>query len=116
MALNNLAWLYQQAHDPRAEPTAKRAFELAPNVSAIADTYGWILVEAGRSAEALPILERAANAHGAAPETRYHHAVALAKSGKPEEARAVLRPLRDGPAFEQSAQVHALLVELGEGP
>jgi predicted Zn-dependent protease len=116
MALNNLAWLYQQAHDPRAEATAKRAFDQAPEVPAIADTYGWILVEAGRASVALPILERAASAANATPEVHYHYAVALAKAGQPDEARASLRRLVAGPAFSEAGEARALLKQLGDGP
>jgi putative PEP-CTERM system TPR-repeat lipoprotein len=116
MALNNLGWLYQQVHDPRAEATAKRAYDLAPDVGPIADTYGWILVEAGRASQALPILERAASARGATTEVRYHHAVALAKGGKPDEARKALRQLLTVPGFAQSAEVRELLKELGDTP
>ena len=115
MALNNLAWLYQQGRDPRAEATAKRAYEQAPEVPAIADTYGWILVEAGQASVALPILERAAKATGATPGVRYHHAVALAKSGQTDEARGSLRVLVAGPAFPEAGEARALLKQLGEG-
>jgi putative PEP-CTERM system TPR-repeat lipoprotein len=93
MALNNLAWLYQQSDDPRAVGVAKRAYEAAPAVPAIADTYGWILVGSGRIEEALPILERAASAKDVAPDIRYHYAVALTKAGRKTEARAVLEPV-----------------------
>jgi putative PEP-CTERM system TPR-repeat lipoprotein len=93
MALNNLAWLYQQNSDPRATEVAKRAYEAAPAVPAIADTYGWILVGSGRIEEALPVLERAASAKDVAPDIRYHYAVALTKAGRKPEARAVLEPV-----------------------
>ncbi|MGH8276404.1 MAG: tetratricopeptide repeat protein, partial [Steroidobacteraceae bacterium] len=43
LALNNLAWTYEQLHDPRAEPIAERAYQLAPASAAVADTLGWIL-------------------------------------------------------------------------
>ena len=59
--LNNLAWSYYLQKDPRAEETAKRAYELAPNAPAILDTYGWILVESGKVSEGIVYLERAAN-------------------------------------------------------
>lgn len=58
--LNNLAWLYQTTGDGRAEATAKRAYDAAPASPQIADTYGWILLEKGRAAEALPLLTKAA--------------------------------------------------------
>ncbi|MEO8019985.1 MAG: XrtA/PEP-CTERM system TPR-repeat protein PrsT [Pseudomonadota bacterium] len=115
MALNNLAWLYQQAKDSRAEATAKLAYDIAPEMPAIADTYGWILVEAGKPADALPVLERAIGGRGATPEMRYHHAVALAKGGRTDDARASLKRLLADPAFAQAAQARNLLKELGEG-
>lgn len=59
--LNNLAWSYYLEKDSRAEETAKRAYELAPNSPAILDTYGWILVESGKVSEGVSYLERAAN-------------------------------------------------------
>lgn len=116
MALNNLAWLYQQVHDPRAEATAKRAYELAPDLPAVADTYGWILVEAGRAPAALPILEKAVAAPGASTEMRYHHAVALARAGRHDEARVSLRRLLAIAGFAQAAQARELLKDLGDTP
>jgi tetratricopeptide (TPR) repeat protein len=62
VALNNLAWLYQGTGDERALDTARKAHELAPSVPEIADTYGWILLQHGQIAEALPILKVAAAA------------------------------------------------------
>jgi len=116
MALNNLAWLYQQAGDARAEATAKKAYDMAPEVAAIGDTYGWILVGAGKVPAGVPILERAVGGRGASPEMRYHYAVALAKSGRAGDARTELNKLASGPEFAQSADVRKLLKELGESP
>ena len=50
LLLNNLAWLYHQQGDARAEATAKEAYDLAPSRPEIADTYGWILYNAGEKA------------------------------------------------------------------
>ncbi len=58
-ALNNLAWLYFEAKDPRAEQHAKKAYELAPSSAEILDTYGWILVNTGQRALGREILEKA---------------------------------------------------------
>lgn len=116
MALNNLAWLYQQAGDPRAEATAKRAFDLAPEVAAVADTYGWILVEADKVPAALPLLEKAAAARGASADVRYHYAVALARSGRKDQARALLRQLVSTPEFTYAGETRALLKQLEEAP
>jgi len=58
-ALNNLAWMYYEAKDPRALEYAKRAYDLAPNVAAIVDTYGWILVERGDLQKGIELLAKA---------------------------------------------------------
>jgi hypothetical protein len=47
---------------------------------------------------------------------RYHHAVAMAKGGKPDEARASLQRLLATPGFAQEAQARELLKELGPAP
>jgi tetratricopeptide (TPR) repeat protein len=59
-ALNNLAWMYYERKDPRALEFAKRAYDAAPNVAAIADTYGWILVERGDLQKGIELLTKAA--------------------------------------------------------
>ncbi len=91
--LNNLAWLYQQTGDERAEATARRAFDLAPDDPAVIDTYGWILVRSGKVTEGLAALERAAARAPDNPDIRYHHAYALAQAGQGAKARAVLDEL-----------------------
>ena len=111
--LNNLAWLYFEGGDPRAEETAKRAYDLAPADSAVADTYGWVLVRKGKAAEGLPILERALEGAGKVPEIRYHYAVALAEVGERERARNELQVLtRGAPAFSAAEDARRLLAEL----
>jgi putative PEP-CTERM system TPR-repeat lipoprotein len=113
LALNNLAWLYQSAHDERAQSVAKRAYDMAQGVPAIADTYAWILVDQRRAAEALPILERIVAGPGATAEMRYHLAVARARTGKKDEARADLKRVLAEPGFGQPADARKLLAELG---
>lgn len=113
MALNNLAWLYQLKGDARAEATARQAYAAAPQSAAIADTYGWILVEKGRPADGLPILRQAAQASGQ-PQIRYHYAAALAKAGQPDAARKELGEiLRTGGNHPVAAEARQLLAELG---
>lgn len=66
VVLNNLGWQLYEAKDPKALEYARRAYELAPGVPEIADTYGWILAESGRVEEGIAILAEAA---GAAPSS-----------------------------------------------
>lgn len=114
--LNNLAWLYHQLGDSRAEQTAKRAYDAAPGVAAIADTYGWILLQSGKPHEALPLLKQAA-AVGKDPSIEYHYAVALAQSGAKEEARGRLVALLGRSAdFDGAADAQRLLQSLSEAP
>lgn len=114
MALNNLAWMYFEDNDRRAEGMAKRAYDLAPQVPAIADTYGWILARTGKYEAALPVLERAATGQRVQADIRYHYAVVLNEVGRRDEARAVLRSLlQGGETFADLDAARRLLGELG---
>lgn len=89
-ALNNLAVLYQQVGDKRATETAKRAYELVPGAPAIADTYGWILLQSGDTAEGLKLIRQAADNLKNVPEIQYHLGVALARTGDAAGSRKAL--------------------------
>ena len=90
IALNNLAWEYFQRGDARAEATAQQAFEQAPDNGSVADTLGWIQVQAGKLEEGIPTLRKAVELSGNSPEVQYHLAAALAAAGQSAEARAIL--------------------------
>ena len=110
---NNLAWLYYEVGDERAEATARRASEISPANGAITDTLGWILVEKGEVDEGTELLRRAAKQAQNLPDVRYHLAAALARGGNREEALTILRELLDGKAaFPSRAQAETLLKEL----
>jgi len=110
--LNNLAWAYRQQKDPRALGTAERAYKLAPENPVVMDTYGWLLLEQGNLAQALPLLQRAA-ARSPQPELRYHLAVALLKTGDKDKARKELESiLKTGTVFPSEKEAHALLTTL----
>jgi putative PEP-CTERM system TPR-repeat lipoprotein len=94
-ALNNLASAYQQEKDPRALQYAEKAYQLAPESPATMDTLGWILVEQGNTARALPLLQKAASLAPEVGEIRYHFAIALDKSGEKTRARKELEQLLD---------------------
>lgn len=115
-ALNNLALLYQDAGDRRAAATAKRAYELAPGNPAIADTYGWILVQRGDTAEGLRVLEAATRAAPSQPDIRFHYAAAQAASGRKNEAIVNLRVLLESaPQFDSRRDAESLLASLSGG-
>ncbi len=77
--LNNLAWAYsEQGELAAAIPLARRAWSLDRDNPATADTLGWLLFKAGRRAEGLALLERAAR--GAPSDSAIRRRLALAKS------------------------------------
>jgi putative PEP-CTERM system TPR-repeat lipoprotein len=92
-ALNNLASAYQQEKDPRALQYAEKAYQLAPESPATMDTLGWILVEQGNTARALPLLQKAVSLAPEVGEIRYHFAIALDKAGEKTRARKELEQL-----------------------
>ena len=111
--LNNLAWAYQQAKDPRALETAERAYKLKPDNAAVADTLGWMLVEQGNPTRGLELLQKAAAAAPKSPEIRYHLAQAWVKTGDKAKARNELERLLSGDEkFPQQTEAMALLKEL----
>jgi len=115
VVLNNLAWIYYELGDTRAVGVAKEAHTAAPGIAAIADTYGWILAETGKAAEAEPILAAAAAADDD-PSIDFHHAVALVRSGKPEQGRQQLRDLlKRSPDFAEAVEARRLLGGAGGG-
>jgi putative PEP-CTERM system TPR-repeat lipoprotein len=110
VALNNLAWTYQQDKDPRALETAERALAVSPASPEIMDTLGWLLVEQGNTARALPLLQKAVGLSPQALELRYHLAVALNKSGDKLGARKELETLlADNRPFPQLDEARSLL-------
>jgi tetratricopeptide (TPR) repeat protein len=114
-ALNNLAWLYHLQRDPRALSLSRRAWERAPRIAEVADTYGWLLVESGSVAEGLEVLAKADAAAGMRqPEIRFHYAAALARTGSRDRAAALLKDLlANGGPFSSQAQAAELLRSLG---
>lgn len=110
---NNLAWIYHQAGDARAVSHGERALELAPGQPVIADTLGWILLDAGEVARATSLLKQA---HLAVPTNRnfaYRYAMALHRSGEDAAAVEVLQALLAGEeAFSARAEATDLLGRL----
>jgi putative PEP-CTERM system TPR-repeat lipoprotein len=90
-SLNNLAWLLHDRGDARAVTLAKRAYDAAPQLSEIADTYGWILVQTDKVSEGTAVLERALAGAPANPDIQYHVAAAYVKSGQSARGAELLR-------------------------
>jgi cellulose synthase operon protein C len=111
--LNNLAYLYHAAHDPRALELARRAYALAPTSPPIADTLGWILAMSGQVEEAVPLLASAAAKSPKQASVQYHYAWVLAKSGKKSDAKQLLEGLLSNQsAFPERSEAEALAKEL----
>jgi predicted Zn-dependent protease len=115
VTMNNLAWLYHELGDKRGLPLAREAVMRAPQSAAVNDTLGWMLVESGSAAEGLRYLQAAASSKDANPEIRYHHAVALSRTGSVAEARRALENLLQTPQFASRAAAEKLLQELSAG-
>jgi cellulose synthase operon protein C len=117
IALNNLAWLYQQKGDlAKAREFAENAAGIAPTSGAIADTLGWIILAQGDTETALTRLQAASTAMPGNPEIQYHIAVALGRAGRTADARAMLEQLLgSGASFASKTEAEKLLEELKRG-
>jgi putative PEP-CTERM system TPR-repeat lipoprotein len=113
VALNNLAWLLSGEPGGRAMGLARKAHELAPGAPGVADTYGWILVQAGDAQNGLKILERAATGAAGNGDITYHLAVAHARTGQRDQAIHLLDGLLSSDAqFASRAEAQRTLQEL----
>jgi len=108
VALNNLANIMSmQGNKKGALEYSGRAYALAPENSAIADTHGWLLVETGDIAQGLDLLIKAAG-KSQNPTIQYHYAVALYKSSKKTEATEILQKIKNS-NFPEQKEVKKLL-------
>ncbi|UMR29334.1 PEP-CTERM system TPR-repeat protein PrsT [Massilia sp. MB5] len=111
IALNDLAWAYQQLGDARALDLAERAYRLAPNNPAVADTLGWILQHQGQTARAVALLKRAVEQAPTSTDIRYHLVQSLAQAGDRAALRRHAEQLLASRDFPQREQVRALLAQ-----
>jgi len=118
VALNNLAWLYQQTGDPRALETARQAHEFYPQAISVVDTLAWILIENGQVESGLNLLEQAmAERDITEPEVRFHYASGLARTGEARRARRELQAiLEEDTAFPGREAAEKLLERLSRQP
>lgn len=112
-ALNNLAWVYAEQHNPKALALAERAYKLAPQSPGVADTYAWALIADKQPATALPILVKAGKAAPKVLAIQYHLAVAQERTGDKAGARSTLEALqKSGGDFEDKPAAEKLYHEL----
>ncbi|HET6605736.1 MAG TPA: XrtA/PEP-CTERM system TPR-repeat protein PrsT [Rhodopila sp.] len=117
VALNNLAWVYQQmGKDDQAQNMARQAYILSPSPQT-ADTLGWILASTGKSQEAVPLLRQATgDTTTADPRIVYHYAVALKDVGNKDEAKKNLEAVVANKAnFEEKVEAQKLLDDMAKG-
>ncbi|MFN0315824.1 MAG: XrtA/PEP-CTERM system TPR-repeat protein PrsT [Burkholderiales bacterium] len=113
LLLNNLAWAADQVKDPKALAYAEEANTLAPNVPAIMDTLGWMLVQHGEMLRGVELLEKASKAAPQVLDIRFNFARALMQAGRKAEAKKEFEFLASmGDKFPQKAEVGNLLKQL----
>lgn len=113
VALNNLAWIFLQTDDLRAEAMARRAFQIRPENGSVVDTLGWILASKGEYQDGIRYLRDAVKLENDRVEVRYHLAAALAASGSAGEARDILQDiLSNQRSFASRREVQTLLSTL----
>jgi tetratricopeptide (TPR) repeat protein len=97
VALNDLAYLHteQRPDLEKAYAYARRARDAAPTAPAIADTLGWVRFHQGEYADALRLLQEAAEKLPDEPEVQYHLGMTYYMMAQEGSARA---------AFERALQ------------
>ncbi len=114
---NNLANIYARTDLSKGLETAQAGMAINRRSPALLDTLGWILVQQGKPADALPYLRDAFAMNSASAETRYHLGYSLWKLGRKEEAVTELTAaVAKGKVFAQYQEAKALLESLKAQP
>ena len=111
-----LARLYADAGQrlDRALELASMAKQARPRDPDVSDTLGWVYVQRGLGASAVPHLEDAVRGAPASAWYRYHLGTAYLQVGSRHEARMELsRVLELDPRFSRAAEVRAALASIG---
>ncbi len=116
VALNNLAWVYQQqGKDAPAQTLARQAYLLSPGPQT-ADTLGWILTNTGNARSGAVLLRQASGAGASDPRILYHYAVALNDTGDRDTAKRALQAVVSNQAeFREKQLAQKLLDDLSKG-
>lgn len=113
-AINNLAYLYVDGYG-NVQEGLRLAFSGYKNDwenPALMDTLGYALLKNGRPADALKILERAADLMPGNPTVAYHLALAYKDSGAGRQAAAMLEKALSLGQFPEAPQARKLQKEL----
>jgi tetratricopeptide (TPR) repeat protein len=114
-ALNNLA--YRKAEEgldlDAALTMAQRARQIQPNVTAVADTLGWIYIKKNMSGEAERIFKDLVVKDPASSTFRYHYGLALKQKGDKSSARREFEAaLKDKPSKDEAGKIQDELTKL----
>jgi cellulose synthase operon protein C len=111
--LNNLANLLAASDPERALKHAREALRVAPQIPAILDTLGWLLVNQGGAEEGIRYLREARSREVGDATIGYHLAHALHQLGRTDEARTEIeRSLATTQAFPDRKAAEALKAAL----
>jgi tetratricopeptide (TPR) repeat protein len=112
----NLATVYLGADEPgRALAPARRAVDLAPDWLRARLLLAKVMLDLGRTEEALAVADAAAALPAADAEFRLRHAMLLVTAGEPARARAVLDVLLEEDPGMVGARRQAGLLAMREG-
>lgn len=112
--LARLAWAYDGAGEgARALSYAAAGYALAPSNPAVTDTYGWVRFNAGDTAGALALLEKAVSIAPDHAGLQWHIAQVYAEAGQRDAAKGAARAALAQPDFAERAEAAALVRELG---
>ncbi len=107
--LNNTAWVLAEAKDPAALKYAERAFQQAPTMPEVLDTYGWLLVQSGDSKRGLDLLRQAASQSPGASDIRLRLGRALIDTGDKAGGRLELEAALRSASGSTKAEIEQLL-------
>ena len=110
MALNNAAYLLSdhRGEHERAIELAERATKLNPSSANLLDTYGTVLLAAGRSEEAVTALRKSVSLQPGV-DNQFHLGQAQAAEGENTPAlRSLERAMELGPDPETRKEIEAL--------
>lgn len=115
LALNNLASLMRSSDLSQALEYAERAYKLAPQAPAVADTLAMTLLAGkGQEERAIRLLETAVKKAPGNAEISYNFAWALVENGQKNRAITLLKNLANSEGdFPQKQQARKLLADLG---